>query len=280
MMISVEQSETLQMNYEVHGEGIDILLLHGLGLSSIKTWREQIPALSKHFRTHAIDLRGFGRTNNPEGKHSVQQHVYDIKALLDTLGIEKVVLVGFSMGGWIAQQFALDYPDRLRGLVLSCTSSGLRPEAAESFVERAKNILLLGKDKLVDGQIKNTFAAETIQNNPDLIAFYKAGFMDPVENNPSAYAAMFRSLSVPNLTPQLGLINCPTLIVCGLLDNGVSRGNTPTEAAEILHRGIRGSELLVMPKGGHYAHLEQPAQWNHAVLGFLQKHFQDASSQV
>ncbi len=273
MTTPIVQSETLEINHEVDGEGVDVLLLHGLGLSSLKTWRYQIPELSKHVRVHAIDLRGFGKSNNPDGKHSVQQHVYDIKALLDTLGIEKVVLVGFSMGGWIAQQFALDYPERLLGLVLSCTTSGLRPQAAESFVERAKNIMLLGKDKLVDGQIKNTFAADTIENNPDLIAFYKACFMDPVENNPVAYAAMFRSLSVPNLTPQLHLIRCPTLIICGLLDNGVSRGTTPTEAADILHRGIVGSELLVMQTGGHYAHLEQPTQWNDAVLAFLQKHF-------
>src|SRR5690606_18646405 len=80
MQIEVTQQETPSVHYEGSGSGPDILLVHGLGLSSMKTWKYQVPALSKHFRVHAIDLRGFGKTNNPGGKFSVQQHVYDIKA--------------------------------------------------------------------------------------------------------------------------------------------------------------------------------------------------------
>jgi 3-oxoadipate enol-lactonase len=269
MELSITQAETLKMNYEVSGQGPDLLLIHGLGLSSMKTWRYQIPVLSKHFRVHAIDLRGFGKTNNPEQKFSVQQHVYDIKALMDTIGLKKVVLVGFSMGGWIAQQFALDYPERLQALVLSCTTSGLRPAGAVKFVERAENVEKHGKETLADAQIKNTFTEETIEKNPELITFYKECFLDPQENNPRSYAAMFRALSVPVVTPQLGRITCPTLIICGLKDNGGTRGDTPTDASEVIHAGIRGSELVVMPEGGHYAHLEQPEEWNQIVIDFL-----------
>lgn len=269
MQLDVTQQETLSVNYEVSGEGPDILLIHGLGLSSMKTWRYQIPALSKHFRVHAIDLRGFGKTNNPTNKFSVQQHVYDVKAFMDKVGLEKAALVGFSMGGWISQQFALDYPEKVTALVLSCTTSGLRPHAAQRFVERAARVEVEGMEPLADPQIKNTFNKETIEDNPELIDFYRSNFLDKEENNSNSYASMFRALSVPTVTPQLGRIQCPTLVVCGQKDNGITRGDTPTDAAEIIHQGIAGSKLVVMDKGGHYAHLEQPDEWNDMVIQFL-----------
>lgn len=271
MEVLVNHTENLKINYEVYGDGADVLLLHGLGLSSMKTWKFQIPALAEKFRVHAIDLRGFGKTNNPDGKFSVQQHVYDIKALLDQLGLDRVALVGFSMGGWIAQQFALDFGSRVSVLVLSCTTSGLRSHAAAKFVARAADVEMTGMEPLADKQIANTFNAETIKNNPELIQFYRQNFLDKKENNAVSYAAMFRALAIPSVTAQLSRINTPTLVICGAEDKGITRGDTPTDAAEVIHAGIKDSELLVLNKGGHYAHLEQPDEWNDVVIDFLDK---------
>jgi len=269
--VTITHQETLSLNYSASGEGPDLVLVHGLGLSSMKTWREQIPALSKRFRVHSYDVRGFGQSDNPADKFSVQQHADDLLALLDKLGLAQVTLVGFSMGGWISQQFALDHPDRVRALVLSCTTSGLRPEGAAKFVARSRRVEEVGMQPLADEQIRNTFNAETLAGNPALIAFYRENFLSERENNPRSYAAMFRALSVPVVTAQLGRITCPTLVVCGGVDNGITRGNTPTDAAEIIHRGIPNSELKVIADGGHYAHLEQPDEWNRIVLAFLDR---------
>ncbi len=269
MQVEVTSDERLTLNYEVTGGGPDVLLIHGLGLSSLKTWRHQIPALAERYRVHAYDVRGFGRSNNPTNRFSVQQHAYDLHELMRTVGLREAVLVGFSMGGWIAQQFALDYPERVRAMILSCTTSGLRPEGAIKFVERADRVEHRGLEALVDEQIRNTFDSKTLTSNSDLIAFYRENFLDERENAPQSYAAMFRALSTPNLTPQLGRIQCPTLVMCGQADAGITRGRTPTDAAEILHHGIRGSVLSVIPNGGHYAHLEQPAVWNEIALRFL-----------
>ncbi len=222
MPIQIRHEETLTLNYEVAGEGPDVVLVHGLGLSSMKTWVHQVPELSRHFRVHTYDVRGFGRSANPAGKFSVQQHADDLHALLRELGLRQVVLVGFSMGGWISQQFVLDHPEMFR-------------------------------------------------DNPSLIEFYRRNFLDPDENKPRSYAAMFRALSVPNWTPQLGRIRCPALVLCGDADKGITRGNTPTDAAEILHQGIAGSRLEVIPQGGHYAHLERPADWNARVIRFIKE---------
>ena len=80
---------------------------------------------------------------------------------------------------------------------------------------------------------------------------------------------MFRALTVPQWTSQLGRIQCPTLVVCGDDDKGITRGNTATDAAEILHRGIAHSKLVVIEKGGHYAHLERPEEWNAMATKFI-----------
>lgn len=268
MKIQIHHNEALTVHYEVAGSGLDVVLVHGLGLSSMKTWVHQVPELSKHYRVHTYDVRGFGGTDNPAGKFSVQQHAYDLYELLKTLKLEQVVLVGFSMGGWISQQFTLDHPEMVRALVLSCTTSGLRPEGAQRFVERAAKVEQFGTHPLADEQIKNTFATESLEK-PEIIDFYRKNFLDTTENNPASYAAMFRALSVPNWTPQLGRIKCPTLVLCGDSDKGITRGNSPTDAAEILHRGIADSRLLVIKKGGHYAHLERPSEWNAMIKIFI-----------
>ena len=269
MPIAVRHEETLTLNYEVAGSGQDVVLVHGLGLSSMKTWIKQVPELSKHFRVHTYDVRGFGGSNNPDGKFSVQQHAYDLYGLLRTLGLQQVVLVGFSMGGWISQQFTLDHPEMVKALVLSCTTSGLRPEGAQRFVERAAKVEAQGTAPLAEEQIRNTFALESLEGQPELIDFYRRNFLDPRENPPASYAAMFRALSVPRWTPQLSRILCPTLVVCGDADKGITRGNTPTDAAEILHQGLPNSRLQVIAQGGHYAHLERPDEWNAMIIDFI-----------
>ncbi len=269
MKVEVVRNDVLSLNYAVTGEGPDLVLIHGLGLSSMKTWRYQVPELARHFRVHTYDVRGFGQTENPSGRFSVSQHADDLLGLLDTLGLKQVVLVGFSMGGWISQQFTLRYPERVRGLVLASTTSGLRPEGAARFVARADRMEREGTAALADEQIRNTFSADSLENNPELIAFYRAQFLDDKENNAKAYAAMFRALTETNYTPQLCRITCPTLVLCGDKDNGITRGNSPTDAASILHEGIAGSEFAVIENGGHYPHLEQPEQWNAVVSRFL-----------
>lgn len=269
MHLQIYSSEPLSINYEVAGTGIDVVLVHGLGLSSMKTWVNQVPELSRHYRVHTYDVRGFGGTDNPAGRFSVQQHAYDLYELLRTLKLQQVVLVGFSMGGWIAQQFVLDHPEMVRALALSCTTSGLRPEGAQRFVERAAKVEQLGLAPLAEEQIRNTFAVESLEQQPELIDFYRRNFLDARENNPASYAAMFRALTVPSWTAQLGRIECPTLVICGDADKGITRGNTPTDAAEILHRGIKHSKLVVIEKGGHYAHLERPAEWNAMIKNFI-----------
>ena len=89
MKIEITHQEKLSLHYEVSGQGPDILLVHGLGLSSMRTWTHQVPALEKKYRVHRYDVRGFGESDNPLKKYSVQQHAYDLHALLDALKLDR-----------------------------------------------------------------------------------------------------------------------------------------------------------------------------------------------
>mgnify|MGYP003694486091 CR=1 FL=1 len=115
--MSFARLKDLNLHYLQHGQGDPILLLHGLGSSSYD-WEFQVPAFSKHFRVIAPCLRGFGDSDKPPGPYSIDLFAKDMIALLDHLGIERCHVMGFSMGGAIAFQMAIDQPQRLSSLIV------------------------------------------------------------------------------------------------------------------------------------------------------------------
>lgn len=256
----------IEMNYELTGEGQTLTLIHGLGLSSMKTWVHQVPAFAQHYRVLTHDVRGYGDSAQPEGEYSIQLFVDDLYALLTALGIPKTYLAGFSMGGMIAQRFTLDHPNMVEALVLATTNSGPSPEVAAAYLARAEKTLRLGMAGVVDEQMERTFTPHSRQNRPDLMAFYRAEYL---KNLPRTYAAGFHALAKHNATPELDKIKCPTLVVAGGADTSISAGSSPLSAASVMHQAIPSAQLVVIENASHYAHLEQPAAFNAVVLEFL-----------
>src|SRR6516162_8207183 len=114
----------IQIYYEIHGTGAQTLtLIRGLG-ADLSTWFPQIPEFSKYFKTVLFDNRGAGRTDKPDAPYSMRQMADDTNGLLEALDIRRTALLGMSMGGAIAQEFAINYPEKLSSLVLVCTSFG------------------------------------------------------------------------------------------------------------------------------------------------------------
>jgi pimeloyl-ACP methyl ester carboxylesterase len=112
--------DSIELYYEEHGSGDPLLLIMGLAADSV-AWMFQIPAFAERYRTIVFDNRGVGRSDKPPGPYSIHQMANDTAGLLDALGIERAHVVGVSMGGMIAQELALNHPQRVRGLVLACT---------------------------------------------------------------------------------------------------------------------------------------------------------------
>jgi len=121
--MSFIENQGTKLYWDEQGQGAPILLIMGLGYPSA-AWHRTRPALAQHFRTIALDNRGVGLSDVPPGPYSIATMASDAAAVLDAAGVRSAHVFGISMGGMIAQEFALQHPARTRSLILGCTSAG------------------------------------------------------------------------------------------------------------------------------------------------------------
>ncbi len=258
----------VKLNYEVAGQGETVIFLHGY-TGSTQDWENQIPALSPKYRVIALDNRGHGKSAAPsrEEEYSMPVFTDDVFALLKVLDIKKCCLVGHSLGGFIALQFALKYPDMLASLVLVDTSSGQFYRDPDFAQLRQK------LDELARTQGMEAAFEYDAANNPQRIArFQKHPELREVSRckvlmtSVDGYIYAPRAIGQwPPVTPRLSEIKVPTLIYWGDEDLPFS------EPARILKRGIAGSELVTVKGVGHSPHEEAPGVFNEALFKFLGK---------
>jgi 3-oxoadipate enol-lactonase len=237
------------VNFEVHGDGSPTLVLtHGLAASG-ETWRAQVDGLSPRRRIVTWDLRGHGRSPSPSGAYEIADLADDLREVLDSSHTERAVVLGHSAGGVIAMQFALRYPERTSGLVLVGTASECN-ERAHQFYE---DLAAIAEER----------GMASVHKRLGLGADYQG----PAAN-PAAFAKVARcmgNLLHAPLTPRLGEIRCPTLLIVGEKDFLGAGGSV------ILSRHIAGSELHIVPERGHGIFLEDPAGFNALIERFLGK---------
>jgi 3-oxoadipate enol-lactonase len=246
--------------YEFDGEGEEVVaLIHALGTGHWM-WDRQVEVLRPHFRVLRYDVRGHGQTDKPPGPYSLELFAEDLTALLDMLGIPAAHLVGLSMGGMIAQTFALNYPDRVKSLVLADTSSRYPPESRQQFEERAKIAETQGIEPLIEPALERWFTPEFARAHPEVIERYRQMLRT---NDPKAYAAATRAIAQLDLTARLGAIKVPTLVIVGEDDPG-----TPPAMAKEIAAAIPGARLEILP-GRHMTQEESAEAFNRLLLEFL-----------
>ena len=261
------QANGISINYELSGSGRYFTLIHGAG-DNLNAWYNQVPAFSRYYRVLTYDVRGHGQTELPEGELTMELWVEDLYALLKTLSINETVLLGFSMGGAIAIRFTLEHPDIIKALILS-NSGGLAAPVQRSDEEirqmesrrqaQLENIRKEGMEAVVRDRIGRTFSPGFAEKNPEAVERYKSVLL---QNNPEGYLRVMQRMGGAAEPPDLSKVSCPALIVSGENDPfGSQSGRTAQEA-------IPGSRLVTFPTG-HYTPLEQPQEYNKAVLGFL-----------
>lgn len=253
-------------SYEVLGSGPYVTLLHSVGLSTREGWRNQIPVLSKQYKVLTYDIRGLGESERGREPLGVQTFVKDLEALLSTLGIKKTVLMGASLGGWIAQAFTVERPEMVQGLILVSTTCKMSAEGVAKIRERNGRIRAGGMEVAVDGQIKTQFSDEFMRTSPHIIAWYRSHYL---ANDPETYIAIMEDLASICLCEGLRSVRCPTMIVTGEDDMSSVRGRLPLESAKMLHNLITGSQLVIIPKARHYPHIDHPELFNETVRSFL-----------
>ncbi len=262
----------ITLNYETTGSGDPLLLVMGLG-GTLSGWHYQVPMLSQHFQVIAFDNRGVGQSSAPEdlSTYSMTQLAADAVALLDHLGIERAHVFGVSMGGMIAQHIALDYPERVRGLVLGCTIPHYEPNpqpgderAAEPWV---LEMLLSGASKTPEDAIRDSitfnFAPDFAASHPEVIADYIA---EGLRERTSLHGFMgqWSAIMSHSTLERLHTLAAPTLIQHGDLDSLV-----PIFNGRLLAEHISGARFQMIPGSGHVYFLEQPELVNESVREFL-----------
>ncbi|MBI2525704.1 MAG: alpha/beta fold hydrolase [Candidatus Rokubacteria bacterium] len=250
--------------WDESGAGEPALLVHGIG-ETRSAWRHQLEDFGARFRVIACDVRGFGESETGDGAGSVEQLAADLRALLDRLGAGPARVIGFSMGGVIAQRFALDHPDMTRAVVIAASSSVVNRRAADYYLERAALAERDGVAALRAAAMGDAAVCFTV-SGADIIEAYREVRRNGVRDAAgfaNAARAMASLLEAP-LTEALAGLRAPALVITGERDIFC-----PPKASEIIHARIRGSLLRIVPAVGHCLHWEDPATFNRTVLDFL-----------
>lgn len=244
------------------GSGPALVLVHAFPLSK-EMWTRQVEALSGGLRVLAPDLRGFGETVAPNGLFSMAQYAEDLKGFLDALKINRVVLAGLSMGGYIAFEFWRRYGDSVQRLILADTKADAdTPEEKERREAMAEAAGKAGAAAIADLLLPKMLAPRTLEHNSRLTDQVRSMMAAaPVSGIVGALRAL---ADRPDSTPTLKEITCGTLVVVGAED-----AITPPAAAEAMAKAIPKSQLAVLPNAGHLANLDQPDAFTSAVSGFL-----------
>jgi len=254
----------INMYYEIHGEGFPLVMILG-AVQNIFWWHPNlINKLSEKFKVILFDNRGAGRTDKPRIDYSIKLFVEDTVGLMDALKIEKAHVFGHSMGGYIAQELVLNYPEKVGKLILCSTSCGGSKEVIGdqgSLITRQWNQYKIFE--LINSIMEIFFTKEFIQNNPKEVK----EIYQKIVKNPIPIHAFRRQLEADhglNSWVKLKGIKSPTLILHGKEDR-----DTPPQNADILADIIPGSKKIIFEDSSHGPHLDNVEKLTQVMLDFL-----------
>jgi len=258
----------IELYYETTGSGKTLVLISGLGYP-LWQWHKMVPFLAKHFQVIAFDNRGVGQSDKPSGPYSAQMLAADIAGLLDVLGIEKAAIMGHSMGGFIAQAMALDFPEKVSELILCSTNFGgpnhvpVTPEAFAVLSDTTSDPLT----RFTNG-LKVSTAPGWSDAHPDIVnewvEWRVANPMDIAGYQSQFAIGLALTTKEASFENKLSNISVPTLILFGAHDKVV-----PPENAELLQKQVRRSQTMIIPDAGHFFPIEVPDTASQIVIDFL-----------
>jgi 3-oxoadipate enol-lactonase len=255
-------SDGLDIYYKVQGQGPRVTLIHGIGADH-ENWNGVAAILAPHFTVVSADLRGHGASSRIT-RCSLDDLVSDVDELLNALKIEKTHLVGFSLGGLIAQKYAIEKPSKIERLVLISTVAARLPEERARVKNRADQIDREGIASVVAAAQDRWFTPGFKAANPDRV---EARLKQLVANDHRSYAAGYRVFAEADEGLEFSRIAVPTLIMTGENDSGSS-----PRMARLLHDSIPGSELRILPELRHSVLIEAPETIAALLVDFLQPH--------
>jgi 3-oxoadipate enol-lactonase len=254
-------SNGTRLFWDESGQGDPLLLIMGLGYTH-EMWFRSRPLLSQRYRTIAFDNRGVGNSDIPTGSYSIAQMAADAAAVLDAAHVDRAHIFGISMGGMIAQEFALAYPGRARSLILGCTACGGKNAipAAEKVLQTLMARATMTPDEGVLAMLPFIYDSSTPRERiEEDLAIRRRTY--PVT---AGYLGQVQAILAWTSLDRLKDIHAPTLIIHGESDQLV-----PPENARILETHIRGSRLVMLPHASHIFPTDQPEASHREILAFL-----------
>src|SRR5208282_3455753 len=257
------ENQGAKIYWDAEGKGEPVLLLMGLGYPSA-LWHRSRPVLSQHFRTIAFDNRGAGLSEVPAGPYSIATMASDAAAVLDAAGVSTAHVFGMSMGGMIAQEFALQYPSRTRSLILGCTSAGgpsaVRAERHVTNILKARN---MSPEQARKAILPYIYDAATPRDKIDEDTSLRQKWAASSEG----YSAQLQGILAWEGYSRIAQIAAPTLVIHGKSDALVPPGN-----GELIAGRIPGAKLLLLEQASHLFLTDQTQVANTEIVEFLLSH--------
>jgi len=265
MRTLVLEHRLMSVRYEDQGSGIPVVLLHAFPFDRAM-WEPQLaPIAAAGFRVLAPDLPEFGETTPGSEVFTIERSADVIADFLEEIGIEKAVVVGVSMGGYIAMALARRHPHRLLALILADTKAA--PDDADGKANRDRLIADVkagDAPAAAEALLPKLFSSITREQYPEVIEQARSIILR--QRAAAIIAGLYALRDRPDAGPGLELVSVPALVLVGE-DDAI----TPPSVAEHIARQIRGAELVRIAEAGHLANLEKPDAFNSAVIAFLRK---------
>ncbi|HLW69463.1 MAG TPA: alpha/beta fold hydrolase [Candidatus Binataceae bacterium] len=258
----IAQNGAVKVFYDTYGQGTPIVFLHPWSTNGY-IWYYQVFSFARTNQVIVIDHRGHGRSDKPAGGYSIQEHASDVRAVMDAAGAQKAIIVGNSIGGMMAMQFALSYPDRVKGLLILSSGTALGENMPKETAAAFQSDYLGTFGALMEGAV----SAKSKRERPEILDVMRAHFA--VQSNFPKHV-FDSSLADPNgvfnwnIKSRLASIKAPTLVVAGEEDQA-----TPVEANKYLADNIPGAKLLTVKDVGHFHQLEKPLEFNATLKEFV-----------
>lgn len=251
----------VELAFDDVGTGIPVLFLNAFPLDRTM-WAPQLGALVTQARCIAIDYRGFG-DSSVRGPYTMDRYSADAIEVLDALRVERAVVVGISLGGYVALNLWRHHRARIRGLVLANTRAAAD---SDEGLERRRQLIALAREKgsaaVATKQLDGMIGKSTRRRHPEIAEAVHALMMHaPVEGVIGASEAM---MARPDSTPLLSTIDVPTLLIAGEEDAIIDQ-----KEMRAMQEAIRGSRMEVVAQAGHLSNLERPAAFNALLSEFL-----------
>ena len=252
----------IDITYDDTGSGPAVVLIHGYPFNR-SMWAEQVSALADSYRVVTLDLRGHGESESSTGASTMKLMAQDVAALMDELQIDRAVIGGLSMGGYVTLAFYQLFAERVEKLLLADTRAQADTEEAKATRgDQVQQIQADGMTGIVNGMLPKLLSPETVSKQPEIVKRVRDMMM---HTSPEGAIGALRGMAErEDQTERLSQINVPALIVVGKEDP-----ITPVADSQKMHERIAGSQLVVIENASHVSNIEQPEQFNRALREFL-----------